>query len=139
MPARALTSGTRADLRLSLQPQLVHCAGYDNARVHSGFARSLNSSGLYQELEAELAELLQKQPVAAVHFIGHSLGAAMAAIAAPLMKAQLQLHDVRLWTFGCPRVGNMVCLLVPRPRAPVAAMQTGGVCMFAAMCCTVYG
>ena len=74
--------------------------------MHAGFASSLDNSGLYDQLQSNLTELLQKQPVKSVYFLGHSLGAAMAAIAAPLMKAQLQLQDVHLWTFGSPRVGN---------------------------------
>ena len=76
--------------------------------MHQGFMASLNSSGLYSHLQDGLAELLHKQPAQRVYFLGHSLGAAMAAIAAPLMKSKLRLPDVRLWTFGCPRVGNVV-------------------------------
>lgn len=70
--------------------------------------KSLHSSTLYTQLSHHLGELLHKQPSAAVFFVGHSLGAAMAAIAAPMMKAHLRLPDVHLWTFGSPRVGNQV-------------------------------
>jgi predicted lipase len=70
--------------------------------------KSLHSSTLYSQLSYHLAELLRKQPSAAVYFVGHSLGAAMAAIAAPMMKAHLHLPQVHLWTFGSPRVGNLV-------------------------------
>lgn len=84
------------------------CAGYEGARVHNGFMASLNSSTLYTQLKFHLEDLMEQQPVSKVYFLGHSLGAAMAAIAAPLMKAELGLRDVHLWTFGCPRVGNLV-------------------------------
>jgi predicted lipase len=93
--------------------------------VHEGFFASLNSSTLYTQLQFHLAELLQEQPVARVYFLGHSLGGAMAAIAAPLMKAQLNLEDVRLWTFGCPRVGNQVRASWRQACVLVHAQNTG--------------
>jgi predicted lipase len=70
---------------------------------------ALLNSGLYHRLHHGLRRALLKHKSRKVYFLGHSLGAAMAAIAAPMMKATLHIDDVRLWTFGCPRVGNEVC------------------------------
>ena len=40
-----------------------------------------------------------------VTVVGHSLGGALATRAAELV-TELELKNVRLYTFGCPRVGN---------------------------------
>lgn len=69
---------------------------------------SLVRSGLYEELQIHLRHVLQRRGPKVVYAVGHSLGAAMAAIAAPMLRVKLHLDDVRLWTFGSPRVGNSV-------------------------------
>ena len=43
-----------------------------------------------------------------LYLVGHSLGAAMASLAAPMLKYELKPHIVNLFTFGCPRTGNVV-------------------------------
>ncbi len=49
-----------------------------------------------------------RHPGAPLYAIGHSMGAAMATIAALDLKFKANLSDVRLVTFGSPRVGNDV-------------------------------
>jgi predicted lipase len=53
-------------------------------------------------------ELTAEHPGRPVYVIGHSLGAAMATIAAVDLRFKLDLTDVRLYTFGSPRVGNQI-------------------------------
>eukprot|EP00892_Ulva_mutabilis_P001148 jgi/Ulvmu1/11033/UM007_0214.1 len=78
------------------------------AFVHDGFYRSLMQSGLYQgvhdalhTLRAELGGALPQ-----LYVTGHSLGAAMAALAVPMLVRDFSPPSVRLYTFGCPRTGN---------------------------------
>lgn len=79
-------------------------------RVHNGFLRSLLESNLYdgvrdalRSLHAELGSTQQR-----LYVTGHSLGAAMAAMAAPLLLRDFAPPEIRLYTFGCPRTGNQV-------------------------------
>ena len=103
-------------------PAAVHLhAGFEAARVHSGFMKSLNTSTLLPNLTSALVDMTAPHPPQMVFVLGHSLGGALAALAAPLWKATLQLPRVQLWTFGCPRVGNPV-------RTP-ACSGASGVCL----------
>jgi predicted lipase len=43
-----------------------------------------------------------------VYLVGHSLGASMAALAAPMLKQDLDVDIINLYTFGSPRTGNQV-------------------------------
>lgn len=61
--------------------------------VHSGFARALDS--VWNEIAAEISQL-----DIPIYYTGHSLGAALATLAA----ARHAPHT--LYTFGSPRVGN---------------------------------
>lgn len=70
-------------------------------RVHTGFHRQFAS--LIGQIEAELAA--RPTPPHAVVCCGHSLGGALATIAAAHLAASLP-EGVRCYTFGCPRVGN---------------------------------
>lgn len=76
--------------------------------MHSGFFHCLNASTIASQVGSSLTALLAAHPGAPVYFLGHSLGAAMATIAAPYAKATLGIKDVRLWTYGSPRTGNLV-------------------------------
>lgn len=67
--------------------------------VHSGFA------GTYSGLRNELLQALDSLECTAVTFTGHSLGAAVATLAA--MDARMRGVNVPLvYTYGSPRVGN---------------------------------
>lgn len=65
----------------------------DQARVHRGFKR------VFDLLWDPLEDLLRRQTLPLV-FTGHSLGAAMANFAASRMR------PAKLYTMGCPRLGN---------------------------------
>lgn len=112
--------------------------GYAGGRVHAGFLRAL--SRIWPAVAADLQSLDDRLPRI---FTGHSLGAAMAVLAAG-MDGQLLAEAVHV--FGCPRVGNgdfvaglavdviryenrgdVVTLLPPRtsPRQIVNAIRRG--------------
>ena len=87
--------GTEQDLRdifRDLETLPVRVAG-DDVRVHEGFEAGLDS--IWPEILAELAKL-----DCPVFYAGHSLGAALATLAAARRPAQA------VYTFGSPRVGN---------------------------------
>lgn len=89
---------------------LLGAAGYEGALVHEGFFECLNSSSIGASLDAALKLMLMQYPGANVYFLGHSLGGAMATLAAPRFKFNhnLDRSRVKLWTFGSPRTGNQV-------------------------------
>ncbi len=68
--------------------------------VHQGFYSAFDS--IVFELRQFLSGL---QGVSAVHCIGHSLGGAIATLAADWIKANSAFSAVKLYTFGSPRVG----------------------------------
>ncbi len=67
--------------------------GRDAGRVHGGFARALDA--LWERLRPNLIAGDRR-----LLFTGHSLGGALATLAASRM------HPAALFTFGCPRVGD---------------------------------
>ncbi len=83
-----------SDLDTDLAATLDPWPGHATARVHHGFAKALAS------VELELSLWLAGRPAAPVIFTGHSLGAALATLAASRWQAG------QLITFGSPRVGN---------------------------------
>lgn len=89
---------------------LLGAAGYEGALVHEGFFECLNSTSIGASLDAALKPMLLQYPGADVYFLGHSLGGAMATLAAPRFKFNhnLDRSRVKLWTFGSPRTGNQV-------------------------------
>ncbi len=68
-------------------------------RIHRGFAKT------FQSLKGNLDQSVAIKNADVVHCVGHSLGGAIANINAMYIKAQSQNKDVRLYTFGAPRVG----------------------------------
>lgn len=71
----------------------------DKIDVHDGFQKALDS--VWSEIEAALRQLPNGCPV---FYTGHSLGAALATLAA---KESLAIKPPRaVYTFGSPRVGN---------------------------------
>ena len=54
----------------------------------------------------KITEILKRQPSASILTTGHSLGAALAAIAAIELKQFFPQTKVRVHNFGQPRVGN---------------------------------
>lgn len=76
------------------------------ALVHTGFVSSYNSSSLRGNITEAMRSLQRWHPWAPVYIIGHSMGGALATVCALDLKYYFGLHDVRVYTFGSPRVGN---------------------------------
>ena len=69
---------------------------------------SWNNSALEPNITAAVRAMAARYPGVPLYAVGHSMGAAMATIAALDLKFKANLSDVRLVTFGSPRVGNEV-------------------------------
>ncbi|CAK7205053.1 hypothetical protein SEUCBS139899_007817 [Sporothrix eucalyptigena] len=94
----------------SFDPLHIQCA---NCTVHSGFLSSWKSARhlvlpVVAEARNQSMELSLSENAAPyrVHLLGHSLGGAVAALAALEMKTVLGWEDVMVTTYGEPRVGN---------------------------------
>ncbi|WP_350643813.1 hypothetical protein, partial [Psychrobacter sp. HY3-MNA-CIBAN-0198] len=60
---------------------------------------------MFETLKLQLAPLLRElKPNATVHCVGHSLGGAVASLVADWAKRRFS-SDVKLYTFGAPKVG----------------------------------
>jgi len=75
------------------------------AQVHFGFVAAY--AFLYYPIKDALIDLLPLCPNCPIYVTGHSLGAAMATLAAYTLKYSYPSVDVRSITFGSPRVGNL--------------------------------
>ncbi len=77
----------------------------DKILVHAGFQRAYQSLRLemLRQVEKALADLNEKVTVV---FTGHSMGGAIANLAALDFKFRNPAQKVQVVTFGCPRVGN---------------------------------
>ncbi|RDA92296.1 hypothetical protein CP533_3274 [Ophiocordyceps camponoti-saundersi (nom. inval.)] len=78
--------------------------GCENCTVHTGFYQSWQNAR--HLVLPELKRLRTFHPSATVHLVGHSLGGAVACLAALELKVSLGWKDVRVTSFGEPRVGN---------------------------------
>lgn len=76
----------------------------DNCTVHSGFLSTWQSAR--KEVIAKLTELRKGYPDYPIQLVGHSLGGAVACLAALELRVSLGLDDVVVTTFGEPRAGN---------------------------------
>ncbi|KAL2757110.1 hypothetical protein ACRALDRAFT_1062717 [Sodiomyces alcalophilus JCM 7366] len=76
----------------------------DNCTVHSGFLASWRHAR--KVVLPELKVLRQKYPEYPIRLVGHSLGGAVAMLAALEMRVSLGWRDTVVTTFGEPRVGN---------------------------------
>lgn len=72
--------------------------------VHSGFLSTWQSAR--EEVIAKLIDLRKQYPDYPVQLVGHSLGGAVACLAALELKVSLSFDDVIVTTFGEPRAGN---------------------------------
>ncbi|PHH84102.1 hypothetical protein CDD83_2472 [Cordyceps sp. RAO-2017] len=75
-----------------------------NCTVHMGFFESWRNAR--EVVLPELKALRARHPTLPVHLVGHSLGGAVACLAALELKLSLGWDQVRVTTFGEPRVGN---------------------------------
>lgn len=71
-------------------------------RVHRGFAEA------YKSIEVQVLKALPKVKGLPLYITGHSLGAAVATVAAQYLERDHELRDriAACYTFGSPRVGN---------------------------------
>ncbi|KOS21193.1 putative feruloyl esterase A [Escovopsis weberi] len=76
----------------------------DNCTVHMGFLHSWRNAR--RVVLPELRRLRAAHPGFPVHLVGHSLGGAVACLAALELRVSLGWEDVWATTFGEPRVGN---------------------------------
>ncbi|KAJ7891789.1 Alpha/Beta hydrolase protein [Mycena leptocephala] len=76
----------------------------DRLSVHRGFLAAYNivAQVVLDAVKAEFAE----HPAYTIVVTGHSLGGAIASLAAPALKSELPAAAIKLFTFGQPRVGN---------------------------------
>jgi len=77
-------------------------------RVHSGFLILYNSSSVAVTFRQAFNDLLEQHPDGPTYVLGHSMGGALAHFAALDLKFNFFLTDVKVYTFGAPRVGNSV-------------------------------
>lgn len=90
---------------------------YNCAAVHRGFLEAFDS--VNAEVLSAVRELLKSFPRAEIYITGHSLGGALAMLAAYEFR-RLNLPLAQVVTFGAPRVGNKA-FAVAYNSAPVAA------------------
>ena len=76
----------------------------DGCEVHAGFYKAW--LGLQRDVVSEVMRLLELQPVSRLYVVGHSLGAALAVLAAADFSHAYALNVSAVYTFGEPRVGN---------------------------------
>jgi predicted lipase len=79
-----------------------------SVRVHSGFLVLYNSSSMASTFKKAFAEMMQQHPDGSTIVLGHSMGGALAQLAALDLKIEHDLKDVKVFTFGAPRLGNSV-------------------------------
>lgn len=77
-------------------------------RIHSGFLILYNSSSMASTIKQAFGELLKAHPEGPTYMLGHSMGGALAQLAALDLKITYDLPDVKSYTFGAPRLGNSV-------------------------------
>ncbi|KAK6984874.1 Alpha/Beta hydrolase protein [Favolaschia claudopus] len=77
----------------------------EGSLVHHGFLDAY--SNVAQDVVRYVKQQLVAHPGYRVILTGHSLGGAIAAIAAPSLKPVLGTVTLKLYTFGQPRVGNV--------------------------------
>ncbi|KAM7207672.1 Alpha/Beta hydrolase fold [Naviculisporaceae sp. PSN 640] len=75
-----------------------------NCTAHMGFLASWRNAR--EVVLPALKEARERHPSYPVHLVGHSLGGAVAALAALELRLSLGWEDVRVTTFGEPRIGN---------------------------------
>lgn len=85
-------------------PPLEPSHSCHNCTVHMGFRESWRSAR--KTVLPELTELRARYPSHPVVLVGHSLGGAVACLAALELRVSLGWEDISVTTFGEPRVGN---------------------------------
>ncbi|KAG5992830.1 hypothetical protein E4U43_003657 [Claviceps pusilla] len=85
-------------------PQQARGRECDNCTVHMGFLQSWQLAR--ETVVPRLKALKKKYPSYQIQLVGHSLGGAVACLAALELKLSLGWDDLVVTTFGEPRIGN---------------------------------
>ena len=80
-------------------------------RVHQGFLSTWRANGIRERVLAHIGALLESaEDRGAVRVLctGHSLGGAVAQLASFDIARELGVspHNIKVYTYGCPRIGN---------------------------------
>lgn len=100
-----LTDRSHTDLKILLTPlKSVGITDVGSAKVHFGFLEAYNlvASDVIAAVKGQLAS----RPSYSVVVTGHSLGGALASLAAVSLKAAVPSANLKLYTYGQPRVGD---------------------------------
>ena len=73
--------------------------------MHKGFKNSYKRL-TNQNIRTAIKQVVDSNPTFDIIFTGHSLGGAVANLAAATYKLQYPKAEVSLYTYGQPRVGN---------------------------------
>jgi len=92
------------DEHIPIPPQQARGRECDNCTVHMGFLQSWQSAR--GTVVPRLKALKKKYPSYQIQLVGHSLGGAVACLAALELKLSLGWDDLVVTTFGEPRIGN---------------------------------
>lgn len=79
-----------------------------SAKIHSGFFMLWNSSSLGSTVTDAFQRLSAAHPDVPLYVVGHSMGGALAQLCALDVKFMYDVPDVRVYTFGAPRIGDAV-------------------------------
>eukprot|EP00210_Caulerpa_lentillifera_P004354 g4152.t1 len=94
------------NLRATQHQVRLDLPGLEDCRVHNGFSRVWNIPFKKRTLSALETLTTKYSRQSPLYIIGHSAGGATAQLAALTIKLLLDEKDIRLYTFGAPRVGN---------------------------------
>ncbi len=89
---------------INLQTTRTSYPACKDCSVHAGFYSGYLMVQKY--VNAEVSDLLAKYPKARIMVTGHSLGGALAILAAMDLHTALSHQEMEIYTFGQPRVGN---------------------------------
>ncbi|KAF7350096.1 putative feruloyl esterase A [Mycena venus] len=95
----------KADLKF-LQEEFKSPGIPESVRVHRGFLSAYQA--VAEDVLAEVKQQLNSFPTYRIVVTGHSLGGAIASLAALSLKIALPDVPLQLYTFGQPRVGNKI-------------------------------
>ncbi|KAJ8518003.1 hypothetical protein ONZ45_g4878 [Pleurotus djamor] len=98
-----------ADILTNIQILLtpLRVAGVNNvggATVHTGFQKAYNV--VHDEVMSYMKTQIDRYPSYKLVVTGHSLGGAVCTFAALALKARYPNKQLRLFTYGAPRIGN---------------------------------
>lgn len=96
--------------------------GEEKSKIHRGFLEAF----FCENFQEKLFSKLKNSGAQKIYFTGHSLGGAMAVLAALDYRLKEQNSEIWVITFGCPRVGNRAfCRLYERKILEVVHVQNG--------------